>query len=51
MLLSLDAGITEHDMEADLSQMSNDARRASILEIDLLGHFILVMLGSQIYRP
>ena len=51
MLLALEAGITEADMEADLAQMSNEARRASILEIDVLGHFILVMLGPQIYRP
>jgi hypothetical protein len=51
MLLALEAGITEQDMEADLGQMSNEARRASILEIDVLGHFILVMLGPQIYRP
>ena len=29
----------------------NEARRAAILEIDVLGHFILVMLGPQIYRP
>ena len=51
MLLALEAGITEEDMEADLGQISNEARRARILEIDVLGHFILVMLGPQIYRP
>ena len=51
MLLALEAGITEADMEADLAQISNEARRTSILEIDVLGHFILVMLGPQIYRP
>jgi len=51
MLVALELGITEEDMEADLSQISNETRRASILEIDVLGHFILVMLGPQIYRP
>ena len=51
MLLALELGITEEDMEADPSQISNEARRACILEIDVLGHFILVMLGPQIYRP
>ena len=51
MLLALELGITEEDMEADPGQISNEARRASILEIDVLGHFILVVLGPQIYRP
>ena len=51
MLLSLELGITEHDMEADLGKIPNDTRRAGILEIDVLGHFILVVIGPQIYRP
>jgi hypothetical protein len=51
MLLALEGGITEADMDADLGKISNEARRAGILEIDVLGHFILVMLGPQIYRP
>jgi hypothetical protein len=51
MMLALDFGITEADMEADLAKIGNEGRRASILEIDVLGHFILVMLGRQIYRP
>jgi len=51
MLLALELGITEEDMEVDLGQISNEARRAGVLEIDVLGHFILVMLGPQIYRP
>ena len=51
MLLAIELGITEADMEADPSEISNETRRASILEIDVLGHFILVMLGPQIYRP
>jgi hypothetical protein len=51
LLLALELGITEEDMETDPDRISNEARRASILEIDVLGHFILVMLGPQIYRP
>jgi hypothetical protein len=51
MLLALELGITEADMEADPGEIANAARRANILEIDVLGHFILVMLGPQIYRP
>jgi hypothetical protein len=51
MLLALELGITEEDMEADPGRISNEARRAGIFEIDVLGHFILIMLGPQIYRP
>jgi hypothetical protein len=51
MLLALELGITQHDMEADVGDIPNESLRASILEIDVLGHFILVMLGPQIYRP
>lgn len=51
MALALEMGITEHDMEADLGQVANEARRAGIIEIDVLGHFILKLLGPQIYRP
>jgi len=51
MLVALELGITEEEMEADPGQISNEARRTGILEIDVLGHLILVMLGPQIYRP
>jgi hypothetical protein len=51
MLVATELEITEEDMEVDPHQIANEARRASILEIDVLGHFILVMLGPQIYRP
>jgi hypothetical protein len=50
LALALQLGITEEDMEADLAQIADDNRRAAILEIDLLGHFILILLGPQIYR-
>jgi hypothetical protein len=51
MALSLELGITEDDMEADPAQLADETRRAAIWEIDILGHFILVILGPQIYRP
>jgi hypothetical protein len=38
-------------METDLSRIADESRRAAVLEIDVLGHFILVILGPQIYRP
>jgi hypothetical protein len=51
MLLALEFGITEQDMECDPRQITDEGRRTSVLEIDVLGHFIMVMLGPQIYRP
>jgi len=51
MLLALEIGITEGDMEAAPEEISSEKRRHTILEIDVLGHFILVTLGPQIYRP
>jgi hypothetical protein len=51
MTLALEIGISEADMELEPSRISDDARRSAILEIDVLGHFILVTLGPQIFRP
>jgi hypothetical protein len=51
MLLAHELGITEADMETDLARIADEARRAAVLEIDVLGHFLLVVLGPQIYRP
>jgi hypothetical protein len=51
LLLAFNIGVTEADMEGDPSHISEEARRHAILEIDVLGHFILVMLGPQIHRP
>ncbi len=51
MSLALAPGVTEDDMETDLAQITSESRRASILEIEVLGHFIIVILGPQIYRP
>ena len=49
--LALEVGISDADMEMDPSHISTTSRRAAILEIDVLGHFILVTLGPQIHRP
>jgi len=49
--LAHELGITEEDMERDPGEVTDEARRNSILEIDVLGHLILVTLGPQIYRP
>jgi hypothetical protein len=51
LLLAFNIGVTETDMEQDPAHISDEARRHAILEIDVLGHFILVMLGPQIHLP
>lgn len=51
MLLAYEMGITEEDMERDPGDIAEEKRRHTVLEIDVLGHFILVILGPQIYRP
>ncbi len=51
MLLALEMGVTEQEMLANPAEIRKEERRVGILEIDVLGHFILVMLGPQIYRP
>jgi hypothetical protein len=51
MQIALELGITQTDMEADPAEISEERRKHGILEIDVLGHFILIMLGPQIYRP
>jgi hypothetical protein len=51
LLLALEIGVTDHDMDMDPGEISDDARRNAIWEIDVLGHFLLVTLGPQINRP
>jgi hypothetical protein len=51
LCLALEIGISDAEMEIDPSRISDNVRRSAILEIDVLGHFILVTLGPQIYRP
>lgn len=47
LLLAIEVGITDGDMEAQIGQIPSEARRNAILEIDLLGHFIMVVLRLQ----
>jgi len=51
LLVALEHGITEADMDADPGQIEDEARRAAILEIYFLGRFIFAAIGPQIYRP
>jgi hypothetical protein len=51
LTLALEIGISGADMDVDPSHIPQDERRAAILEIDVLGHFILVAIGPQIQRP
>jgi hypothetical protein len=51
LLLGLQIGATESDMDSDPGEIPDEERRSAILEIDVLGHFILVTLGPQIFRP
>jgi hypothetical protein len=50
LTLALELGISDTEMESDPSLISEETRRSAVLEIDVLGHFILVTLGPQIYR-
>jgi hypothetical protein len=51
LLVALEHGITEVEMDADPGEIEDDARRAAIFEIYFLGRFIFSALGPQIYRP
>ena len=50
LILAVETGVSREDaMPAVKPGLDN--RRAAILEIDVLGHFIMVLLGPQIHRP
>jgi hypothetical protein len=51
LILAMEMGISDAEMEADPGRIPEETRRAAVLEIDVLGHFILVALGPQIHRP
>jgi len=51
LLLALEFGISEEDMDMKPAQITNEARHHAVLEIDVLGHFIMIILGPQIHRP
>ena len=50
LTLALEIGLTPNDLDLDPSHIAQNERRSAILEIDVLGHFILVTLGPQIQR-
>jgi hypothetical protein len=50
LILAVEAGVTREE-HITSSKGALEDRRAAILEIDVLGHFIMVLLGPQIYRP
>jgi hypothetical protein len=50
LILALESGVTEETSPAP-SNAGVDDRRAAIMEIEVLGHFIMIMLGPQIFRP
>jgi len=51
LLLALEIGITERDMETDLRKITDSERQRAIFDIDVLGEFIMITLGPQIHRP
>jgi len=50
LILAVESGVTREE-HITIGKGALDDRRAAILEIDVLGHFIMVLLGPQIYRP
>jgi hypothetical protein len=50
LVLAVESGVANEERPAD-GKFTLDDRRAAILEIDVLGHFIMVLLGPQIFRP
>lgn len=49
LILALEAGLTQED-PLPPDQASLNDRHAAVMEIDVLGHFIMIMLGPQIPR-
>jgi hypothetical protein len=49
LILAIEAGIAQ-DAAPSSGKVTADDRRTAIMEIDVLGHFIMIMLGPQIYR-
>ncbi len=50
LVLAVESGVMREEAPP-FGKMAVEDRRAAILEIDVLGHFIMVMLGPQIFRP
>ena len=51
LVVALEIGLTDREHEIDPYKMADESRRGAIMEIDLLGHVIMVILGPQIYHP
>ena len=51
LMLAFQLGVTESDMDIDPNKIADETRRHTIFEIDVLGHFIMTILGPQIHRP
>jgi hypothetical protein len=50
LVLALEAGIMQEEHLSHGAKALDD-RRSAIMEIDVLGHFIMILLGPQISRP
>jgi hypothetical protein len=50
LILAMEAGINDSG-KIETGAISREELRASIMEIDVLGHFVMVTLGPQIHRP
>ena len=50
LLLALESGLAGEERPFSGHGVP-DERRAAVMEIDVLGHFIMIMLGPQIFRP
>ncbi len=50
LLLALELGLTDAEMEARPDKINDESRRAVIWEIDVLGHFIMATINPQIYH-
>jgi hypothetical protein len=50
LILAVETGVAREGALPP-NKLGLDDRRAAILEIDVLGHFIMVLLGPQIHRP
>ena len=50
LVLAVESGVAQEE-NLGAAKLTIDDRRAAVLEIDVLGHFIMVLLGPQIYRP
>jgi hypothetical protein len=48
LILALETGLTQEELSPS-AIVAVDDRRAAFMEIDVLGHFIMMMLGPQVF--